>query len=358
MLPDPQFLAAPPFSMAFSHRSSSIVVLAVGFAAGLVHPATAAESDEGPASAAGSSIAVTVGDTPIFQSEVEAAVRRVAQGRVLDPERQARLTAETVDQLVDERLLRREVEARQITVDEDEVTEIITRMRGQLADRRIAIEAFLAQSGRDETSLRNQIRLEIALNKLLLPQLTSASLEAAFTKHRRDLDGTLVRASHIVLRPDPGRGAEALADLERRAARLRTDILQGTVSFAEAALRHSAGPSRRQGGDVGFFPRHGVMDEEFARQSFALAKGEISKPFATPFGVHLVLVTDLKPGDARPDTLRPQLEKLVVQDAIREIVTRGRQTTPITYAPGVPHFAAVDPGSPPGPRTIVIEPGP
>jgi hypothetical protein len=66
----------------------------------------------------------------------------------------------------------------------------------------------------------------------------------------------------------------------------------------------------------------------------------------------------LKPGDARPDTLRPQLEKLVVQDAIREIVTRGRQTTPITYAPGVPHFAAVDPGSPPGPRTIVIEPGP
>jgi peptidyl-prolyl cis-trans isomerase C len=231
-------------------------------------------------------------------------------------------------------------------------------MRGQLADRRIAIEAFLAQSGRDETSLRNQIRLEIALNKLLLPQLTSASLEAAFTKHRRDLDGTLVRASHIVLRPDPGRGAEALADLERRAARLRTDILQGTVSFAEAALRHSAGPSRRQGGDVGFFPRHGVMDEEFARQSFALAKGEISKPFATPFGVHLVLVTDLKPGDARPDTLRPQLEKLVVQDAIREIVTRGRQTTPITYAPGVPHFAAVDPGSPSGPRTIVVEPGP
>lgn len=351
------FLTPAPCSVAFSRRSS-IAVLVVGFAASLVPPATAADGDEAQASAAGSSIAITVGDTPIFQSEVDTAVRRAAQGRSLDPEWQTRLAAETVEQLVDERLLRREINARQITVDEDEVTEIVTRMRGQLADRRIAMETFLAQSGRDETSLRNQIRLELALNKLLLPQLTSAALEAAFAKHRRELDGTLVRASHIVLRPDPGRGAEALADLERRAARLRTDILQGTISFADAALKHSAGPSRRQGGDVGFFPRHGVMDEEFARQAFAMAKGEISKPVATPFGVHLVRVTDLKPGEGRPETLRPQLEKLVVQDAIREIVSRGRQATPITYAPGVPHFGAADPGSPPGPRTIVIEPGP
>lgn len=333
--------------------------LTAALAAWLCTPCAKADegsTDDSPS--VGASIAVKVGDTPIFRSELEAAIRRVAQGRFLDPERQARLMAETVEQLVDERLLRREVEARQIPVDEDEVTEIITRMRGQLAERRIPIETFLAQSGRDETSLRNQIRLEISLNKLLLPQLTSAALEAAFTKHRRDLDGTLVRVSHIVLRPDPGRGAEALAELERRAARVRTDILQGAISFADAALKHSAGPSRRQGGDLGFFPRHGVMEEEFARQAFALAKGEISKPFVTPFGVHLVRVTDLKPGDGRPETLRPQLEKLVVQDAIREIVMQGRQTTPIEYAPGIPHFAADAVGPPAERRVIVAQPGP
>lgn len=332
--------------------------LAAAVAAGFSARCAAADGDSSAPAAVGASIAVKVGDTPIFLSEVEAAVRRVAQGRFLDPERQARLTAETVEQLVDERLLRREVEARQIMVDEDEVTEIVTRMRGQLADRQIPIETFLAQSGRDETSLRNQIRLEIALNKMLLPQLTSAALEAAFAKHRRDLDGTLVRASHIVLRPDPGRGADALAELERRAARVRSEILQGTTSFADAALEHSAGPSRRQGGDLGYFPRHGVMDEEFARRAFALAKGELSQPFVTPFGVHLVRVTDLKPGDTRPETLRPQLEKLVVQDLIREIVSRGRQTTPIDYAPGIAHFAAGADGSPADRRVVVAEPGP
>ena len=300
----------------------------------------------------GTTVAVRVGDTPIFRAELDAALRRVMQGRFLDPERQARLAAETVEQLVDERLVRREIDARQIVVDEDEVTRILTRMRGQLSDRKIPIETFLAQSGRDEASLRSQIRLEVALHALLAPQLTSAALEAAFAKHRRDLDGTLVRASHIVLRPDPGRGAAALADLERKAAALRTEILRGGITFADAARRYSAGPSRRQGGDLGMFPRHGVMDEEFARHTFALAKGEMSKPFVTAFGVHLVLLTDVRPGTTGPDALRPQLERLVVQEALREIIDRGRRDTAIEYAPDVPHF---DPGSPrdsPGRRVV------
>lgn len=330
------------------------VLILAALPAPLAPPGSRAARGDEPVDPA-ATVVITVGDSPIFQSELEAALRRASQGRFLDAAAQLRLAAETVEQLVDERLLRREVEAREVTVDEDEVTEVITRMRAQLSQRNVTIEAFLAQSDRDEASLRNQIRLEAALNKLLLPQLTSDALEAAFTKHRRDVDGTLVRASHIVLRPDPGRGAEAIADLERRAARLRTDILQGEVGFAEAARRHSAGPSRRQGGDVGFFPRHGAFDEEFARQAFALAKGEMSKPFATAFGVHLVLVTDLKPGDARPDRLRPQLEKLIVKDAVREILARGRESTPIEYAPGVPHFETDSDRDRPGRRVVVAD---
>lgn len=327
---------------------------AVGLA--LVAAAAADDGSSGAQSGSVGAVAVRVGDTPIFQAEVDAAVRRVMQGRTIDPERRAQLSAETVEQLVDERLLRREIEARQITIDEDEVTEIITRMRGQLADRKIPIETFLAQSGRDETSLRNQIRLELALNKLLLPQLTTAALDAAFTKHRRELDGTVVRASHIVLRPDPGRGDEALDAMLRTAAALRTAILRGDMTFAEAARRHSAGPSRRQGGDLGFFPRHGAMDEEFARRTFALAKGEMSQPFATGFGVHLVLLTDVKPGDIGPTAVRPQLEKLVVQDAVREIVARGRRETTIEYSPGVPHFAASVGADGTGRREVVTNP--
>lgn len=340
--------AAAVYARAFCAAVALLAMQAPGSTRGAEPSAESPPTD-------GARIAIKVGDSPIFQSELDAAVQRAAQGRMLETGALVRLTAETVEQLVDERLLRREVEAQQVTVDEDEVTEVVTRMRSQLSQRNVPLETFLAQSGRDEASLRSQIRLEAALNRMLLPKLTSSALEAAFTKHRRDIDGTLVRASHIVLRPDPGRGPDALTHLDRRAARLRSDILQGTVGFAEAARRHSAGPSRRQGGDIGYFPRRGALDEEFSRQAFALAKGEMSKPFATAFGVHLILVTDVKPGDARPDTLRPVLEKMVVQDAIREILARGRESTPIEYAPGVPHFETDADRDKPGRRVVVAE---
>lgn len=324
---------------------------------GLLLATSDARAAEPPAGstpvAAGASVVIQVGDAPISRAQLEAAVRQAAQGRLLDPSAQLRITAETVEQLVDERLLRREVEDQRVTVEEHEVTDVVTRLRGQLSERNLTLETFLTQAGRDEASLRDQIRLEAALSKLLLPKLTSDAREAAFIRHRRDIDGTLVRASHIVLRPDPGRGPDATAFLERQALRLRADILQGTVDFTEAARRHSAGPSRRQGGDVGYFPRSGGLDEEFSRQAFSLAKGEISQPFATASGVHLVVVTDVKPGDTPPDRLRPVLEKLVVQDAIREILARGRQSTRIEYAPGVAHFETDADRGRPGRRVVV-----
>lgn len=346
----------PPLPRAAARPLARALVVLGGLLAANAATIPRAETPPAAASAPGTAVAITVGDSPIFQSELQAAVHRAIQGRVLEPAAQLRLAAETVEQLVDERLLRREIDAQRVTVDEDEVTEVITRMRSQLSQRNVSLEKFLTESGRDEASLRSQIRLEAALNKVMLPKLTTDAIQAAYAKHRRDIDGTLVRASHIVLRPDSGRGPDAIAHLERRAARIRSEILQGTIGFAEAARRHSAGPSRRQGGDIGYFPRRGMLDEEFARQAFALAKGEMSKPFTTAFGVHLLLITDIKPGDARPDALRSQLEKLVVQDAMREILARGRESTPIEYAPGVPRFETDADRGRPGRRVVVGEP--
>ena len=178
-----------------------------------------------------------------------------------------------------------------------------------------------------------------------------------FAKHRRELDGTRLRASHIILRPDPARGADAVPEMMRQAAAIRRQILQGTITFADAAKKYSVGPSRRQGGDVGYFPRQGGMHEDFARETFALAKGELSKPFVTPFGVHVVTVTGIEPGNISAGAVRPQLEKMIVQQAIRGLLESGRQSTPVTYAPGVAHFEELPPeaaGGSPSQRRIVV----
>ena len=103
---------------------------------------------------------------------------------------------------------------------------------------------------------------------------------------------------------------------------------------------------------MGFFPRHGVLHEDFAREAFALAKGDVSKPFATPSGVHILTVTGIEPGNGTPEGLRPQLEKMVVQKVVSGLLDRGRSSTKITYAPGVAHFDGLPD------RRIVIEGAP
>ena len=317
--------------------------------------AMAARGEE-PAAAVGidtparDSVVARVGKVPVYRSEFDAALKRIGIARVQSAEQRQRLEAELLEQLVNERLLQQVVAAEKIEVDEDEVSKIVVRMRSQLSDRRIELDTFLAQNGRDEQSLREQVKLELALKKMLAAELTSDALAAAFEKHRREIDGTRLRASHIVLRPDPARGTDALPALIRKASDIRREILKGTISFADAARRHSAGPSRRQGGDIGYFPRHGFMHEDFAREAFALAKGDVSKPFATPSGVHILVVTGVEPGNGSAESLRPQVEKLVVQQAIRGFLERGRSTTQITYSPGVAHFD----GQPD--RRIVVEP--
>jgi hypothetical protein len=62
------------------------------------------------------------------------------------------------------------------------------------------------------------------------------------------------------------------------------------------------------------------------------------------------MVTGVEPGNGSAEGLRPQVEKLVVQQAIRGLLERGRSTTQITYSSGVAHFD----GQPE--RRIVVEP--
>lgn len=65
-------------------------------------------------------------------------------------------------------------------------------------------------------------------------------------------------------------------------------LLQGGADFATVARAESQDPgSAARGGDLGWFAS-GMMVPEFDKTAFALADGEISEPFATTFGYHII----------------------------------------------------------------------
>ena len=303
-------------------------------------------------------IVARVGDEEISRAELNAAVHRLLelQGRPAETARSPTLEALVLEQLIGQRLVRAEIERSQIVVDDADVDARIILMRAQLAARPDALQAFQLAVDRDPAALRKQLRLEIALEKMLSAQLTPEIRQQVFAQHHREFDGTSRRVSHIVLRPVAGGASDSLPALEHQAAALRTKILAGELSFTAAAEKYSAGPSRHRGGDIGFIPRHSALDEEFSRVAFTLETKTISPPFLTAAGMHLLTVTEERPGSIPVEQIRPQLDRIVAQELLRQRVAGARQTTPVSYSPGVPHFESTPPASPGSPRRVVVAP--
>ncbi len=89
-----------------------------------------------------------------------------------------------------------------------------------------------------------------------------------------------LNASHILVKS------------ESEANALLFDLRRGK-SFEDAAKEHSLCPSKKRGGDLGWFGK-GQMVKEFEDAAFALKKGELSKAVKTQFGWHIIKVNDMK----------------------------------------------------------------
>ena len=316
-------------------------------------PRAAAEDLAAPPADA-AAIVVQVGETPIYRSEVNATLRRIGYEQMTTLDQQLRAQAEAIEQLVNQQLLRMFVTREAITVKKTDIEARLDRMRLELATRQVTLNDFLAQSGQDEQSMKNQIALDLAVSQLIVPKMTPQAIAATFVKHHRDIDGTRLRVSHILLRPDPGLGAESIPARVWRAKTIRREILQGEYSFADAAKKFSAGPSRRRDGDVGFLSRRGLAREEIAREVFSLAKGDISQPVTTPFGVHLFTVTGVDAGTANADSLRPQLEAILAKESVREVLAKARKIVNVSYAPDTPHFDPASTSEDIPQRTVIL----
>ena len=125
-----------------------------------------------------------------------------------------------------------------------------------------------------------------------------------------------VRASHILLRVDGDDEAVAA-----RAAELAAEARAG-ADFAELARQHSEDETNAEnGGDLGPFGR-GRMVPEFENAAFALAAGEISEPVRSPFGYHVINVTE-----KQDEVTQPFAE---VRGAIENVLKRERSSSRAT----------------------------
>ena len=87
------------------------------------------------------------------------------------------------------------------------------------------------------------------------------------------------------------RASHLLVATEEEAIELRKKIVEEGCNFAQVAKEVSLCPSKKNGGDLGYFTKD-LMVKPFERVAFSMEIGEISEPVKTRFGWHLIYLTD------------------------------------------------------------------
>lgn len=173
-------------------------------------------------------------------------------------------------------------------------TEFVASLKNQKPPR--TLPEFTQETGQGEVQIKGNIAATLQWIGYVKDNVREADVQRYYEESKDFFDQVAVRASHIVIRMTPETSDGERLQAKNKLTALKTELAGGKLEFAEAAKQHSQCPSAPTGGDIGYFSRKGMLDENFARVAYALKVGEVSDIVETEFGYHLIKVTDRKAG--------------------------------------------------------------
>lgn len=283
-------------------------------------------------------VAATVDGKPIYVRQIERQIEQVFKDRPLDSQARPYIEAQTLEQLVKRRLILSYLAANDAGATEEDLSRALKGIKKQLAAQDLTLEKHLAKIGLSQNEFRAVLSWQIGWQRYLDRYLTEENLQRYFKQHHKQFDGTQLRIAHILIKVDPADDSAAWSRARQQAKAIRSEIVDGKLSFAEAARKNSHAPSGKNGGDIGFILRNKPMPEGFSRTAFELSKGEVSQPVRSKFGIHLIQCVDVKPGDKSWKDVKKELTVALTRYLFDWVSGQQRKQAEIEYGQGVPHF--------------------
>jgi parvulin-like peptidyl-prolyl isomerase len=241
-----------------------------------------------------------------------------------------------IEVLVNTKLLKHFLSAQRVDVPESRVEEQIERAKQQLKQQGQDLPTLLVQNGSSLDEMRKEIANNIRLEQYITAKASDAALRRYLNENRDRFAGTQVRASHILLRVEPSADKSQKEKIKQKLEAIRKEIVDGKISFAAAANKYSEDPANggNAGGDLDYFTLNSGFVDEFADAAFKLKKGEVSQPVETPFGFHLIQVTDRKE-QKLPDfeQIKPLILRNYSMELQKEIIEEERKAAKIDIKP-------------------------
>ncbi|MCI4671121.1 MAG: peptidylprolyl isomerase [Bacteroidia bacterium] len=245
-------------------------------------------------------IIAVIGEDIILQSDVDNQYNYLIINGQKD---NGTMKCQVMENLIVSKLMLNKARQDSIEVSDAEVDGELDRRISTLL-RNLDPSQFTEIYGKSVAQFRQDIREDIK-NELLIQRMqgvieadtdiTPNEVKKFFAKIPEDSLGLLpaeVQVNHIVIKPP-------YSDESRKAAKellieVREKVLDEGADFGELAARYTDEPGGRQRkGNLGEFGRS-VMVPEFENVVFNMRPGEVSLPFETEFGVHIVKLHERK----------------------------------------------------------------
>jgi peptidyl-prolyl cis-trans isomerase C len=294
-------------------------------------------------------VAVTVNGKDITEAEIDAKINEaMASPRAgqIPPQMveqyKKQMRPRVVESMVVESLLDNQVKKAGINITDGDVNsrlnEIITE-RGMTMEN---LKTAVAAQGQTLDQVKTQIKKTMGYEKLLGDvEVNDAEAKAFYDENKEDFNTPeQVKASHILVRPDPNISDANVAKSKAK-AKAENLLKQANAGgdFAALAKENSDDPSAKvNSGDLGFFDKS-AMVKEFADAAFAMKVGQISNVVETQYGYHIIKVTDHKDGGmvsfdkAKADILK-QLKNKKMGELFKQMVEKMKSEAKIVYPPG------------------------
>nr|WP_316928459.1 peptidylprolyl isomerase [Gillisia sp. CAL575] len=208
------------------------------------------------------------------------------------------------------------------------VDQQITQMVGQVGSMQKVLNFYKRDSEDDFRNelfeLNKQQELSKRMQQSIIEkvEITPEEIRSYFDNipaEERPFFGDEVEISQIIIKPEvPEAEKQKVID---RLNQFREDIVDNGASFGTKAVLYSQDPGSSSDGGRMVITRKDGLDKDFKDTAFSLQEGEVSEPFASQFGYHIIKVEKVigQNLEIRHILLIPDVTNATVESAKAEI---------------------------------------
>ncbi len=275
-------------------------------------------------------VSAVVGEYVILDSDIDKAyVEMQSQGISIEDVSRCQL----MGKLMEDKLYAHQAKQDSILVPDAEINGMIDQQLQYMVSELGSEEKVAAYYRKDNIAeLRKElfeanknIKLASLMQQKVIEKLEVTPEEVrtfffSIPEEERPVFGAEIEIAQIVI--DPEITKQAIDEVKARLNSIRADIIDNGSSFSTKAVLYSKDPgSASKGGLYTGVKRDSPWAKEFKDQAFSLLEGEVSEPFETEFGWHILYVEKIRGQevDVRHILMFPEVSQQSIEAAQKEI---------------------------------------